>query len=89
MTLGEALEQGKARVYETGSVEQLAIENLTDDRDIYVQFGDIVQGGDQDRVIATDLLVPSESKRVPLPTYCVEQGRWGGRVRCSSGRLGR
>ena len=54
LTLREAMEQKKAAVYETGTVQQLSIENLSD-RPVFVQAGDIVKGGKQDRVLTTDL----------------------------------
>lgn len=79
LTLSEALKQKKVRVHETGNVQELAIENLTDDTDIYVQSGDIVQGGKQDRVLAVDLLLQPKSGKMPLASFCVEQGRWSPR----------
>src|SRR6185503_8187402 len=51
LTLQEALAQKKVRVYETKDVNELAIRNLSN-QDIYVQAGDIVRGGDQDRMIS-------------------------------------
>jgi hypothetical protein len=41
-----------------------------------VQGGDIVKGGQQDRVFTTDLVLPPKSGRVPIAAFCVEQGRW-------------
>lgn len=79
LTLEEALEKGKAVVHETSNVNQLAVENVCSDADIYVQSGDIVQGGKQDRVLAVDLMLSPKSGRVPIASYCVEQGRWGAR----------
>jgi hypothetical protein len=79
MTLEEAMRQNKVKVHETGDVQQLAIENLTTDTDIWVQSGDIVQGGKQDRVLSKDLLVPPKSGKMPLASFCVERGRWSGR----------
>ena len=79
LTLQEALEQNKVRVHETSQVQELVIENLTADTDIYVQAGDIVQGGKQDRVISVDLMVSAGSGHLPLASFCVEQGRWSAR----------
>ena len=79
LTLEEALEQDKAVVHETSNVNQLAVENLSQDTDIYVQSGDIVQGGKQDRVLAVDLILSPKSGRVAVASYCVEHGRWGAR----------
>jgi hypothetical protein len=79
LTLGEALEQGKAVVHETGTVGELAIENLSPDQDLYVQSGDIVKGGQQDRTFPYDFVVAPRSGRVPIASFCVEQGRWQAR----------
>ena len=75
LTLQEALAQKKVRVYETKDVNELAIRNLSN-QDIYVQSGDIVRGGDQDRMISIDFIVPPHSGRMPIAAFCVESGRW-------------
>ncbi len=79
LTLEEALERKQAIVHETGNVGQLTVENLSPDADIYVQSGDIVQGGKQDRVLAADLVLSPKSGKVAIASFCVEQGRWGAR----------
>ena len=78
LTLQEALAQKKVRVYETKDVNELAIRNLSNE-DIYVQAGDIVRGGDQDRMISVDFIVPPKSGRMPIAAFCVESGRWSKR----------
>jgi hypothetical protein len=78
LTLQEALAQKKVRVYETKDVNELAIRNLSN-QDIYVQAGDIVRGGDQDRMISMDFIVPPNSGRMPIAAFCVESGRWSKR----------
>ncbi len=75
LTLQEALAEKKAVVHETSQVNELTIENFSG-QEIYIQSGDIVKGGKQDRVLAFDLLIPPHSGRVPLASFCVEQGRW-------------
>lgn len=78
LTLQEALAQNKVRVYETKDVNELAIRNLSN-QDVYVQSGDIVRGGDQDRMISIDFIVPPRSGRMPIAAFCVESGRWSKR----------
>ncbi len=78
LTLQEALTQKKVRVYETKDVNELAIRNLSN-QDVYVQAGDIVRGGDQDRMISVDFIVPPRSGRMPIAAFCVESGRWSKR----------
>jgi hypothetical protein len=53
LTLQEAMEKKLVVVQETGSVNELKIQNLSPDTDIYIQSGDIVKGGRQDRTIAS------------------------------------
>ncbi len=84
LTLQEALAQKKVRVYETREVNELAIQNLSN-QDIYVQSGDIVRGGDQDRMISMDFIVPPKSGRMPIGAFCVESGRWSQRGNEQSG----
>jgi hypothetical protein len=78
LTLQEALAQKKVRVYETKEVNELAIKNFSN-QDVYVQAGDIVRGGDQDRMISIDFIVPPRSGRMPIAAFCVESGRWSKR----------
>lgn len=78
LTLQEALVQKKVVVYETRSVNELSIQNFSD-QDVYVQSGDIVKGGQQDRMIGVDLIVPPRSGKLPISAFCVEHGRWSGR----------
>lgn len=75
LTLDEALKQKKVVVHETQNVNQLSIENVSD-REVFVQAGDIVRGGQQDRTIAFDMIVPPKSGKLPLGAFCVESGRW-------------
>jgi hypothetical protein len=79
LTLQEALAQKKAIVHETQNVNQLAVENVSADVEVFIQSGDIVKGGQQDRTIAYDLIVPPKSGKVPVTAFCVEQGRWSKR----------
>jgi hypothetical protein len=80
LTLQEAMEQKKVVVHETSHVNQLAIENVSGE-EVYIQSGDIVKGGKQDRVISFDFVVPAKSGRMPIASFCVEQGRWQPRGR--------
>ncbi len=86
-TLQEAMEQEKVIVHETGNVNRLEIENLLLDEEIFIQSGDIVKGGKQDRVFAFDFIVPAKSGKMPIDAFCVEKGRWNQRGRESSTRF--
>lgn len=77
-TLSEAMDRNQVVVHETGQVNELAIENLSDER-VFVQSGDIVKGGKQDRVLAVDMILQPRSGRISIDSFCVEHGRWSGR----------
>jgi hypothetical protein len=78
LSLQEALAKGSVRVEETGSVNALTIENVGDS-EVFVQAGDIVKGGQQDRVLSVDLLLPPRSGRLSIAAFCVEAARWSAR----------
>jgi len=76
LTLEEALKQNLVVVYETGSVQRLAVANRSGDASVYIEAGEVVKGGKQDRVISTDMLLPPRSGKVPIGSFCVEESRW-------------
>jgi hypothetical protein len=78
ITLQEALITRKVIVRETRSVNELSIENVSSD-EVYVQSGDIVKGGQQDRMLVVDLILPPHSGKIPIAAFCVENGRWSKR----------
>ena len=80
LTLEEAMAKGVVKVRETSNVNQLEIENLGTD-EVFVQSGDIVKGGKQDRTLMVSLLLPAKSGAIPIASFCVEQGRWTARGR--------
>lgn len=75
-TLAEGLEKGFVVVKETGNVQELSIANVSRDTTVFVNAGDIVKGGRQDRTVRDDLILPPGSGPVPLASFCVEHGRW-------------
>lgn len=77
--LEEAMKRKIVIVHETDDVNELAIENVSASEEVFVQAGDIVKGGQQDRVLAVDLIVPARSGRIPIDAFCVEHGRWSQR----------
>lgn len=54
--LDAALKQKCVTVHETGNVGQLEVENLSEDFDLYIQTGDVVKGGRQDRTLGVDFV---------------------------------
>jgi hypothetical protein len=74
--LDEALDKGIVLVNETGDVNHLTAENLSPRFHVFIQSGDIVKGGKQDRTIGQDVVLVPKSGKVALNAFCVEQGRW-------------
>ena len=79
MPLDKAMGKGIARINETGNVRSLTVENLSSEHNVFVNSGDIIKGGRQDRYLANSLVVPPESGKVSLASFCVESGRWSQR----------
>jgi hypothetical protein len=78
LTLTEAVAKGRVQVLETGQVNELKIEN-TGDEEVFIQAGDMVKGGRQDRVLMVSIVLPPRSGLVPIASFCVEPGRWSAR----------
>lgn len=78
LTLEEALRQRKVLVRETKNVNRLAIANVSAN-EVFLQAGDIVRGGQQDRTIAFDTIVPPSSGWTALAVFCIEANRWAQR----------
>lgn len=75
MTLEEALDKKKVVIEETGAVNQLRIKNDGAEA-VFIQGGDIVRGGKQDRTLQHDMILKSKSDFVHINAFCVESGRW-------------
>jgi hypothetical protein len=75
MPLEQAIAEHKVIVYETRNVNDLTIENVSD-VDVFVESGDIVKGGAQDRTLKDDMILPTKSGKVNISAFCVEHGRW-------------
>ena len=75
LTLSEALEKKYATIIETGTVNTLSISNSSK-YFIFINAGDIVKGGKQDRTIGADIIIPPFEKKTDLVSFCVESSRW-------------
>lgn len=78
LTLDDALAQKKFVIHETQSVNELAMENLSASEEVLILSGDILKGGQQDRISQYDLVIAPQSGRIPLAAFCVEHTapRW-------------
>lgn len=88
LTLQEAMERQILRVYETSDVNELSVENISKTFDVFIQSGDIVKGGKQDRVLAVSIIIPARSGRIKIEAFCVESGRWQKRGNEDSNQFG-
>ncbi|MEM6257687.1 MAG: DUF6569 family protein [Planctomycetota bacterium] len=77
ITLNEGLKTGEVIVSEKDSAEvrQLMIENRSD-KPLYLQEGDRLVGGKQDRTVRSSIAIAPKSGRMPIPTFCIERSRW-------------
>ncbi len=77
LTLEEGLKSGDVKVSEMDDerVGTLEIENASE-QPLYLQEGERLQGGKQDRIIIASLVIPPKSGKTSIPTFCVEHDRW-------------
>ncbi|HKP67889.1 MAG TPA: DUF6569 family protein [Pyrinomonadaceae bacterium] len=87
LTLQEAMDKGILRVYETSEVNELSVENISKQFDVFIQSGDIVKGGKQDRVLAVSIIIAARSGRIKIDSFCVESGRWEKRGNENAGQF--
>ena len=76
--LQEAIQAKKIKITEKpsgGSVNDLTVQNISSDT-IIVICGDVVKGGQQDRIVQEDIVLAPKSGKKNLKVFCVESGRW-------------
>jgi hypothetical protein len=79
LTLAEGCRLNTVEILETGSVNRLSVHNRSLKKPLFIQLGELLKGGLQDRTIATDLVLDPGEVYDSLPVYCVEQARWSKR----------
>jgi hypothetical protein len=79
LTLNEGLKSGLVKVteMENEQVSSLLVENRSD-KPLFLQEGDRVTGGKQDRTIYSSLVIAAKSDPQPIPSFCIEPSRWSG-----------
>jgi hypothetical protein len=64
--------------YNSGAaVNQLVLINRGK-KPVLLLAGEVVAGGNQDRIVGKDRIVPVGGEPLPLDVFCVEHGRWTG-----------
>jgi len=79
VSLTEAKKNGWIEIHEipgNSEVSSLEVEN-TGSKPILLLAGELLLGGQQDRIVAKDTVVPP-GKTMKVPVFCVEPGRWEG-----------
>ena len=79
LTLSDGLKQKLVTVAELGgggSVNNLMVTNKSD-KPLLILGGEVVLGGQQDRILGGDTIVPAH-EHMQVQVFCVEHGRWSG-----------
>jgi hypothetical protein len=79
LTLAEGCRLNTVEIIETGTVGRLSVHNRSPKKPLFIQLGELLKGGLQDRTIATDLVLDPGERYESLSVYCVEQSRWSKR----------
>jgi hypothetical protein len=79
LTLAEGCPLNLVEILETGVVGRLSVHNRSPKKPLFIQLGELLKGGLQDRTIATDLVLDPGEQYDGLSVYCVEQARWSKR----------
>ena len=79
LTLDEALKGKLLLVKELADAEVSRVSVTSKaSKPIYLMAGDIILGGQQDREVARDTIVPKGAQNFAVEVFCVEHGRWAG-----------
>jgi hypothetical protein len=80
LTLTEGLQRRQVAVQELkggGQVNRVSVANLSD-KPLLLLGGEIILGGQQDRVLGKDTIIPPHAE-AQVQVFCVEHGRWAGK----------
>lgn len=80
MTLEEASARGAIVIRErdTASVPEVEADNHSRSH-VFLMAGDLIEGGKQNRIVRSDVLLAPRAHGVRIPVYCGEKERWTGR----------
>ncbi len=62
----------------SGDVNRLIVVNHAK-KPVYLMPGEVIYGGQQDRAVGEEAIIPSDGTPTPIKVYCVEHGRWASR----------
>jgi hypothetical protein len=87
LTLTEGVQKKLVTVSEDpagASVNRVQVQNQSD-RPLLLLGGEVILGGQQDRILGKDTVVPAHEK-LAVEVFCVEHGRWSGQHNFSAAR---
>ena len=79
LSLSDGVRQKLVTVSEApggGEVNRVHVENQSD-RPLLLLGGEVILGGQQDRILGQDTVIPAHEKMM-VEVFCVEHGRWSG-----------
>ncbi|MDT7690278.1 MAG: hypothetical protein QOE46_3037 [Acidobacteriota bacterium] len=79
-----AVQQQAVSYNEGASVNELALVNKSGKK-LLLLAGEVIVGGQQDRIVQEDRIIPPVSVPIALNVFCVEHGRWTPRNTSYSG----
>ncbi|HYM01089.1 MAG TPA: DUF6569 family protein [Blastocatellia bacterium] len=84
VTITELGAQGQTRTLRPGEqvedeaeVNKLSLVNNSG-KDLILIAGEMIIGGQQDRIDASDRIIPSTGRPLPIDVFCIEPDRWSG-----------
>src|SRR5579859_5768768 len=86
LTLTDGVKQKLVMVTEHGqggTVNRVQVKNSSD-KPLLLLGGEVILGGQQDRILGKDTVVPAHETLV-VEVFCVEHGRWNGRREFTAG----
>ena len=81
---GRAAVQQASMSSDDASVNELSLINKSGKK-LMLLAGEVIVGGNQDRIVQDDVVIPPVSVPVSLSVFCVEHGRWSQRASAESG----
>jgi hypothetical protein len=76
---GRVVQQNVSMGDDGASVNELALTNRSGKK-LMLLSGEVIVGGQQDRIVEEDRIIPPVSVPVSLSVFCVEHGRWSHRA---------
>jgi hypothetical protein len=77
----------RRQIADGAEVNRLALTNKSG-KTLVLIAGEMILGGQQDRIVGHDCIIEASNTPVPLDVFCVEHGRWSGESSFGGGHSG-